>query len=190
MSNAAAANDIPALTLGTTVQSRTWRAHHYSGHLEVTSLANAGKRGKTCPIFSVLAPPCQDAAVEPIAPFILDAVLADVSEEAMAAALADVTLAGLTLSRFERRGVDVDAAPKLRVEGDLMRGTFSPREAFLTFTWPASARSPRQDTHVACRDRKSAATLYDWVKVNRARLVDMNLVQFRAEMEKIGVRIG
>jgi hypothetical protein len=186
----AVANDIPALTLGTTVQSKTWRAHHYSGHIEVTSLVNAGKRGKTCPIFSVLAPPCQDAAVAPVAPFILDAVLADVSEEAMASALADVSLAGLTLSRGEKRGVDVDAAPKLWVEGPLMDGQFTPREAILKFTWPGSARSPRQDTLVSCRDRKSAATLYDWVKVNRARLVDMNLAAFRAEMDKIGVRIG
>lgn len=127
------ANDTAPLPVGTTYETALWRAHRYSGSIEVTSLANAGKRGKTCLRLSVVQPVGLDA-LDGVAAWIAAAVWADASEALMAEMLADVSLAGLTFCREEKRGVDVPAEPKIDVRGDLVRATFTTRDALVTFT--------------------------------------------------------
>ena len=65
-------NDVSApstLALGTTLETALWRAHRYAGHIEVTELTNAGKRGKTCARFSLMACTTQNAAARITANF-------------------------------------------------------------------------------------------------------------------------
>lgn len=169
----------------TTAETAAWRAHRYADHLEVTSLANAGRRGKTCLVLRAAGDELDGAAR-----LVLAAMWADVSEETMAGVLADT---GLRCSRLTARGVDVRTEPAVTVDADLVRATFTPREARASFTalMPRPAGGTfRQDENVAVRSAQDAAVAYRWAAENRARIAGMDLTSFRREMSAIGVRLG
>ena len=191
-----AANDTtePTLTRGTTVQSAAWRAHRYDTHIEITDLRNAGKRGKTCPRFFISNPGYNTRGenLDPVAPFVLSAVMADVSAETMWTTLADVGQLGLDLRRTEERGCDVDREPTLTIDGADARGTFTVREFYVTFsatlTRPRDGSTFRHDTHLHGASRKDAAKAYAWAREHIGDLPRMSIQDFRAAMGKIGVQ--
>ena len=105
-----AANDTSAQTTiprGTTFDGAEWRAHRYADSYQVTRTVNAGKRGKSCEVFTVCAPIRDtDAAMDEVAPAILWAVREGVSVDTMRATLSDLALAGWTFHATTKRGID------------------------------------------------------------------------------------
>lgn len=194
-----AANDTSAQTTiprGTTFDGAEWRAHRYADSYQVTRTVNAGKRGKSCEVFTVCAPIRDtDAAMDEVAPAILWAVREGVSVDTMRATLSDLALAGWTFHATTKRGIDVPRGGAIQVDSDLVRATFGETEFLVTFTaimGSPSGRSFRHDTIVGAQGRKDASKAYQWAQdpTNRARLVAMTLPAFRAEMSAIGVRIS
>jgi hypothetical protein len=183
------------IDLGCTFENGTWRAHRYATHFEVTSLVNAGMRGKSCEVFRVshvYAP--RDVDLSDIASSILFAAQSRVSVESMRAMLADVPnhLPDLKFSEFMVRGVDIPRHPKVEVRSDLVNGWLTETEGVLSFTaimGRPSGGTFRHDTIVAPRSKRDMKRAYTWVRDNRARLVAMTLPQFRAEMDKIGIKL-
>lgn len=200
MTNNAAANDTTETTTilrGTTLESNAWRAHRFANLIRVTSLVNAGKRGKLCEEFTAIVSGygSDDEQLDSIAPGIAWAVLSNVSVESMRALLADTALAGFKFLESSPRGVDVPKRSEIRVEADLVRARFGETELLATFTAVHSAPSGesfRQDTIVGSQNRKDAAKAYQWAQSldNRKRLVNMTVSAFRSEMSAIGVRIS
>jgi hypothetical protein len=112
----------------------------------------------------------------------------------MRAMLADVPnhLPDLKFSEFATRGVDVPRHPKVEVRSDLVNGWLTETEGVLSFTaimGRPSGGTFRHDTIVAPRSKRDMKRAYTWVRDNRARLVAMTLPQFRAEMDKIGIKL-
>ena len=195
-----AANDTAeptTLTRGTSLQSTAWRVKRLHGQIEITDLRSAGKRGRTCSEFLVIAYGSNEAgesALDLVAPFILEAVRGDVSIETMARALADVGLCGdiLKLQRHELRGCDVDREPVLRFDADDVRARFDMREFVVTFTAtltrPLDGTTFRYDTSVRHASRKDAARAYAWAQSNRHALAGMTYNDFILAMGAIGVQ--
>ncbi len=187
------ANDVTlTIARGTTCESTTWRARRAGDHFEVTSLVNAGKRGKACAVFTVLAPPCaSEDHMEAIAPAIRFAVENDATVEVMRAMLVDVTLAGLRFTAGEKRGVDVPRGPAIEAEGPLMHGTFTETEALVSFSFYLNGKSGMtQDTLLMTSKRADAAKAFAWARANRDRLPTMTLTEFRTAMAAIGARFS
>lgn len=188
----AAANDTfepTTLECGQTFQAASWRAQRMSGHIEVTSLVNAGKRGKTCARFLVaagLADEHGETALDGVAAFVMHAVKVNVSVDGMARSLADVALCGLSCRRSEVKGCDVDAEPEIRLNADLVRARFSMREFHATFTWILDGGAGH-DTSVGHASRKDAAKAYAWARENLDALKTMDRNNFTAAMRAIGV---
>jgi hypothetical protein len=189
-----AANDTALPTTiarGTTYESKTWRAHRYDDHITITSLLNAGKRGKVCPVLTVSG---KSDDLEGVAAFVFAAVRDEVSVDGLAAMLADVALAGLRFSRRESRGVDVDAEPKIVVTSDLVDVTFSPRETLARFTAimgrPKDGSTFRHDTIVGTDGAREARKAYAWAKANSQSVLTMDITAFRQKMSEIGVRLS
>lgn len=198
MTNNAAANDTTEPTTilrGTTFEGASWRAHRYAGNFRVTRTVNAGKRGKTCEVFTVVLPSGgTEETMDSVAPAILWAAREGVSVDTMRAMLADLTLAGWSFSEGAARGIDTPRGT-IVVEVDLVDVKFSDTELLARFTaihGRPNGETFRQDTIVGGYTRKDAARAYQWAQdpTNRARLTAMTLTAFRAEMSAIGVRIS
>ena len=181
-----AANDTAAPTtiaLGTTAEGAAWRAHRYSTHLELTSLANAGRRGRVCRVLAVRGDAEQ---LDLVAPFVLSAL--DVPEETMVKTL-EVAELGMTVEKGEARGVDVPREPTIRLCADLVDGTFTTRDAVVRHT-ADYGKGHRQDTISGACSPKDAAKAYRWVAANRDGFLRMTRSQFMAEMSAIGARFS
>jgi hypothetical protein len=180
------ANDTAAPTtiaLGTTAEGAAWRAHRYSTHIELTSLANAGRRGKVCLVLAVRG---NAERIDLVAPFVLSAL--DVPEETMLAAL-EIAELGMTIDKGEARGVDVPREPTIALRADLVDGTFTTRDSVVRHTTD-HGKGHRQDTISGACSPKDAAKAYRWVAANREAFLRMNRVQFMAEMGVIGARFS
>ena len=173
----------PTIALGTTAEGAAWRAHRYSTHLELTSLANAGRRGRVCRVLAVRGTAEQ---LELVAPFVLSAL--DATEEMMVDAL-DVEQLGMTVEKGEARGVDVPREPTIKLCADLVDGTFTTRDAFVRHTTDYG-KGHRQDTISGACSPKDAAKAYRWVAANREAFLRMTRSQFMAEMSAIGARFS
>lgn len=199
MSPNPAANDTTEPTtipLGTTFDGVSWRAHRYAGSFRVTRTVNAGKRGKTCEVFSVTAPiGGTEETMDSVAPSILWATREGAGVDTMRAMLADLTLAGWSFHEAACRGIDVTRGT-IVVAVDLVDVTFTETELHGRFTAihgrPAHGDTFRQDTLVGCYYRKDAAKAYAWASdpANRARLTTMTASTFRSAMAAIGVRLS
>lgn len=219
----AAANDTTEMTTiarGTTYQSATWRAHRYDTHIELVDLRNAGRRGKMCSRFFVSNPGygTRGENLDPVAPSVLFAVNSDVAVETMARILADVGQLGLELRRTEEKGCDVDREPALCLESENVRGTFTMREFYVTFTTTHARKTTperrtelafealedgrlheslpaimettfRHDTTVHGASRKDAAKAYAWAQEHLAEVVRMDRNTFIRTMDAIGVKV-
>jgi hypothetical protein len=171
---------------GTTYESAQWRAHRYADHIVVTSLANAGKRGKRCGVFTLRG------ALDAVAPEVVR-VMRDGGD--MDRMFTVVTADGVEHTFTTARGVDVCAEPAIHVRTDLVDGTFSPREALVRFTaihGKPGGGSFRQDTIMGTNGAKDARKAYAWAKDegNRARLLTMTRTEFYSEMQAIGARFS
>ena len=173
----------PTIALGTTAEGAAWRAHRYSTHIELTSLANAGRRGRVCRVLAVRGNAEQ---LEAGAPFVLSAL--DVPEETMVKTL-EVAELGMTVEKGEARGVDVPREPTIRLCADLVDGTFTTRDAVVRHT-ADYGKGHRQDTISGACSPKDAAKAYRWVAANRDGFLRMTRVQFMAEMSAIGARFS
>ena len=189
-----AANDTtePTLSSASEIETASWRVGRGMSSLNVTSLVNAGKRGKTCEVFAVY-----DATTEQldaIAPSVLWAAKEGVSPAAMRAMLADVTLLGAKFSASEKRGVDVPARPELRVTAEMVRGFFGEVEFNLSFSFWIGGKvgGLKHDYSVCSVKRADAAKTYAWASdaANMARLPTMTRAAFMSEMSAIGVRVS
>lgn len=108
-----AANDtLPALPLGATVQTRTWRARRAADHLEILDLRNAGRRGKTCARYLLSIPWGARASLDVAAARVVEAVTADVEPDVMEAQLFCVA-DGLELRQTSERSIEVDPHPEI-----------------------------------------------------------------------------
>lgn len=190
-----AANDtaLPTtLDIGT-MQSATWRAVRSTGHIELTHLPNAGIRGRTCARLLVTSVHTgRDERLEGVAAFVFAAVQSETAPDVLAAALADVTLAGLEFKADAVNAFYVDREPAINVHSDLVHASFAGREMWASFTaMIGSARGAfRHDTGTHAASPKDAAKAYAWAKVNAERLPRMTLVDFRREMDLHGVRLS
>lgn len=180
------------------IESATWRAYRMGSCFRLVSLIGAGKTGARCVEFTVNVPwQCsdKDAALDGLAPSIAFCVESDLPVASVRSLLADVTLAGYTLTEETRRGVDVHKLPEIRVESELVSGTFNEVECRGTISFmvtPKNSDCPafRQDEHFSTRNRKDAAKVYAWVKDHKAAFVAMAYVsQFRTAMAAIGVHL-
>ena len=185
------ANDTAsALPVGCTVESSTWRAHRYAGHVEIVDLRNAGKRGKACVELSLGG---RDAAVEMVLPFVVDAVTAETSPEAFEASLVDLEIPGVTFTRRELKAIAVPREPEIQIVSDLVNGHCSQTGGVLAFTaihGRPNGESFRQDTLTSPEGRKDAAKLHAWLKETGAAVTTMTLSAFRAEMGLQGIRVS
>lgn len=194
----AAANDTAEQTTiarGTTYESAAWRAHRYADSFRITSLVNAGKRGKSCEVFSVyVSGVSAEDRMEDIAPAIFFAVRECVSVETMRAVLADAVLSGLVFEERSARGVDIPRGPAIEVVTELVDCRFTETEALCRFSFWLGGKpgGMKQDTLVGTQNRKDAGKAYQWAQnhANRSRLPGMTLSTFRAEMSAIGVRLS
>lgn len=186
-----AANDTTAMPL-TAVETASWRVGRGMSSIRVTSLVNAGKRGKTCEVFAVY-----DATTETldaITPSVLWAVQEGVSVTAMRAMLADVTLLGAKFRASEERGVDVSKRPELRVTAEMVRGFFGETEFNLSFSFWIGGKvgGLKHDYSVCSVKRQDAVKAYAWASdpTNMARLPAMTRAAFLSEMAALGVRVS
>lgn len=170
MNNAANDTAVPTtLDVCCTVETATWRAHRYMDSICITSLVNAGKRGKRCEEFSM---PGSDAAA-----FVVFGMLGDASVGAMRTMVAAHGGCETTV-----RGVDVPMG-EVRIHGRGVRGTFSTRRVGVVFTVSGN------DSVLAISGAK-AAKVHAWALTHGRRLAEMTEAAFRAEMVAIGVQFG
>lgn len=154
------ANDTALLAIGRTVETSAWRVHRYSSNVEVTALANAGRRGKVCPRWTVSVPVFVDGAeLDAIADFLAAAAVAGVSLETMAGLCQDAPLScpRATVTTSSPRGIEVDEPGALRIDGEAVRGNFSTTEWWLTFSTGGAGKdgSAKHDSHLY-GDRRTA----------------------------------
>ena len=185
------ANDTASpLPVGCTVESSTWRAHRYAGHVEIVDLRNAGKRGKACVELSLGG---RDAAVEMVLPFVVDAVTAETSPEAFEASLVDLAIPGVVFTRRELKAITVPREPEIQIVSDLVNGHCSQVDGILSFTaihGRPSGGTFRQDTLTSPEGRKDAAKLHAWLKGTGAAVTTMTISAFRSEMRLQGIRVS
>lgn len=181
------------------IESATWRAYRMGCCFRLVSLIGAGKTGARCVEFQVHVPwQCMDkeAALDGLAPSIAFCVESDLSVTSVRSLLADVSLAGYTLTEGVLRGVDVHKLPEIRVESELASGTFNEVECRGTISFMVTSKASdrpafRHDEHFYTRNRKDAAKVYAWIKGNKAAFVAMPSVsEFRAAMAAIGVYLN
>lgn len=189
-----AANDTtaPTFTAGATVETASWRVGRGMSSLNVMSLVNAGKRGKSCEVFAVYDATTE--TLEAILPSVLWAAEEGVSVPAMRALCEDVTLLGAKFSASEQRGVDVAKRPELRVTAEMVRGFFGETEFNLSFSFWIGGKvgGLKHDYSVCSVKRQDAAKAYAWASdaANMDRLPTMTRAAFLSEMSAIGVRVS
>jgi len=185
------ANDTASvLPVGRTVESSTWRAHRYAGHVEIVDLRNAGKRGKSCVELSLSG---REEAVETVLPFVVDAVAAETSPEAFEASLVDLAIPGVTFTRRELKAIMVPREPEIRIASDLVSGHCSQVDGVLAFTaihGRPNGETFRQDTLTSPESRKDASKLHAWLKETGDAVTTMSITDFRVAMHNRGIRVS
>jgi len=191
MTTTTPANDTASpLPVGRTVESSTWRAHRYAGHVEIVDLRNAGKRGKSCVELSLSG---REEAVDTALPFVVDAVAAETSPEAFEASLVDLAIPGVTFTRRELKAISVPREPEIRIASDLVSGHCSQVDGVLAFTaihGRPNGETFRQDTLTSPESRKDAAKLHAWLKETGDAVTTMSITAFRVAMHDRGIRVS
>lgn len=187
------ANDTRLLPIGRSVETPAWRVHRYSSNVEVTALANAGRRGKACPRWTVSVPVFVDGAeLDAIADHLAAAALAGVSLETMGALCLDAPLScpRATVTTSSPRGIEVDEPGGVRVDSPTVRGVFSTTEWQLTFTAGIEVRggTARHDSHLY-GDRRTARKALAWARENLDRLPGMTRSEVFTALSAAGVRV-
>jgi len=193
-----------SLDLGKTFFTESLKFHHWRGHLTITDITNAGKRGKKVREL-VVTPNTRggDARAEEVIKHLVPTLthmnydqakgkMEDLQEE-----LDDNGKPVVEL--FERilRGVDVEP-PGTKIEltnkfenGTILRIESSPHDFHLTNSalFGAAGEKPsfRQDTGYWPRSKKDGILFYAWLKENMAKASKMTIQDFQKVWDQLGV---
>lgn len=193
--NMTAANDTTVtLPVGRSVETLAWRVHRFTTSVVVTSLANAGKRGKVCPQWTVYVPGhMPDATLEAVAVFLADAALAGVGVDTMRAFCLDAPLScpAASVRSEELRGVDVDEPGTVRIDSPSVRGEFTSTGWRLTFSVPLAAgrcAGMMHDYHLD-GEKRTARKALAWARENEHRLPSMTRSEAASALRAAGAKV-
>lgn len=168
------------LSVGQGVENDKWRVHRFATSLRVTSLLNAGKRGKKVREFTQSDPP--DSFVHKV----LQAAAKGASEADMRKLFGHPTQPGHGFYETEHRGVDVQPANQRRVQA---KG--------IDFDLGASPRNFSVQQHDINETRcmppmrapvTATKKFYAWAVANEKKIPNMTFSQLSRAMQEAGIR--
>lgn len=190
------ANDTAPVSLpaGRSIETPAWRVHRFTTSVVVTGLANAGKRGKVCPQWTVHVPGYMpEATLEAVAAFLADAAGAGVGVDTMRALCLDAPLScpEASVRSEELRGVDVDEPGTVRIESPFVRGEFTSTGWRLTFSVPLGAgrcAGMMHDYHLD-GEKRTARKALAWARQNADRLPGMSRAEAAGALRAAGAKV-
>ena len=172
------------LPVGTTREIGSVRFHRYNGNLEVTDLANAGKRGKVCRRISVTSKDGWARILETDAVnFIIETaeLIPTFSTVENAARLVAV------VTEREKRGVDVTpAGHDIRITGLKVDVTFSPRDFSISDSLDFANES--RAIHFEDYGANNAKRAHKWALANRETIAEMSFEGILRALSAVGVK--
>ena len=159
-----------AMQVGQTLENDVWRLHRYADSLRITSLRNAGKRGKQVLVLTVpldLQSKVQKAAARRVTD----------------AEMIDLVPSGPNVFKEYSRGIDVlgHGEKKIEVEGLDFHFHASP-QSFLIRQHDMNLTSAIPPMR---REKAAIKQMYAFARANESRMPAMNYRQLRAELKGI-----
>jgi hypothetical protein len=201
------------LKRGNSVEAGTVRIHRYADSLQITDLANAGKRGKTVKVLDVspsfMSSTKNEEWIDGAARTMIglgsyDAIKSFAEEAARNLLAEAVNLPSkIRLSETERRGVDVNAAgtEKIQISSPYVEITALPDSFSLLRPRRVGRADLAEGTFLAGRGgayyeetmyreagKRDADLFYAWLKQNRAQAQRMTLNDFKVLWNELGVQ--
>lgn len=171
------------LSVGTTAETATWRVHRQACGFVITSLLNAGKRGKRCPQWC-LGFSTASTELDMIAEVVASAIARNASESEMAAVCAGVQhdWPRVAVNVESVHALDVAAPGGVRVASETVNGLFTTAGWKLTF-------SGERDI-VFMGGRATATRAMAWARENAVRLLTMRWNEAYESMRASGIRVS
>lgn len=171
------------LTVGTIVETAAWRVHRQACGIVVTSLLNAGKRGKTCAQWC-LGFSTAGAELDMVADVVVNAIKRDVSESEMADVCAGVQAEWprVAMNMESVHALDVAAPGGVRVASETVTGLFTTAGWKLTFSGDRDI--------VFMGGRTTATRAMAWARENAVRLPTMRWNEAYESMKAHGIRVS
>lgn len=180
------------LTVGTTIENGTLRAHRYRDHVVLWDLTNAGKRGRkvarlTVTVTYSLNATAKDNVLEQLAVMIEGLRSFGVA----ASALGEYAMSNphtLDLTSTEERGVDVQPAgvQKLVINTAKLSLEADPQD-FTVRCKLDEHNEPTLTTPVKA-SRTAASAFYRWASENQDRITAMTYREVLQELMQLGIR--
>lgn len=171
------------LTVGTIVETAAWRVHRQACGFVITSLLNAGKRGKTCAQWC-LGFSTAGAELEMVADVVVNAIKRDVSESEMAAVCAGVQ------AEWPRVAVNVESIHALNVAAPngVCVNSETVNGVFTTAGWKLTFAGDRDIIFMG--GRATAKCAMKWASENAVRLPTMRWNEAYESMRANGIRVS
>lgn len=200
-----------ALDIGRGAFGDHLKIHHFRGSLEITDMANAGKRGKKVRIMNITATGHDDEQtseelLQPLVSHILHMTY-DQAKKAAEEILQDnedLPTPPFRISEREVRGIDVEPRgttinlEKKFPDGSSVQLKASPHDFLVTHKWvikalddegkPKPAHGQFHDTHYHSSGRESGIVFYAWLKDNLSKASHMNMQELTKVWDQLGAK--